>query len=123
MNRLKYLIIQAAHRITPHMSKSFVDELEERGYFKGLAPVKAQALKEEFELHGWPAIFSESHRFYNADAEDLAEGGIGSFIREVEPFLASEGVRMPEIQDDPLGEGYSCSCRRRGSPDLRCCRF
>ncbi|MGP8197868.1 MAG: hypothetical protein ACLQU4_00010 [Limisphaerales bacterium] len=88
------------------MSKSLVNDLEERGYFKGLAIVKAQELKKEFETRGWSAIFSESHRFFHADAEDLAEGGIGSFIREVEPFLVAEGVRLPEIQDDRSEEGY-----------------
>jgi hypothetical protein len=87
------------------MSTPFVTKLEELGYFKGLAPDKAQVLKREFEQKGWLAIFSDSHRFFMADAEDLAEGGVGQFLREVSPFLASQGVTLPAIEDDRSEDG------------------
>src|SRR4051794_8062345 len=86
---------------------SFITQLEEGGYFKGLPPGKVEALKKVFEQQGWMGIFSDSHRFFPADAEDLAEGGIGGFIQEVEPFLTSQGVRLPEIQDDISGSSYT----------------
>jgi hypothetical protein len=82
------------------MSDSFVTRLEEAGYFRGLEPNKADALKWEFAQQGWMGIFAESHRFFIADAEDLAEGGIGEFIRQVKPFLEEQGVKVPEIHEE-----------------------
>ena len=73
------------------MNDSFVFRLDELGYFKGLPEEQVQALKRDFEQKGWLGIFSESHRLYRADAEDLAEGGVGEFLREVEPSLAAQG--------------------------------
>ena len=90
-----------------NMNDSFVTDLDAHGYFKGLAPEKAQVLRADFRKQGWTAIFSESHRFHHADAEDLAEGGICAFIREVEPFLTGQGVRLPELQDEVSDKGYS----------------
>ncbi len=88
------------------MSTPFVTELEELGYFNGLEPESAEALKEAFEQSGWLGIFSESHRFFMADAEDLAEGGIGRFLQEISPFLALQGVALPEIEEEMSEEGY-----------------
>ena len=89
-----------------NMNESFVADLDTHGYFKSLAPEKAQALKADFRKQGWMAIFSESHRFHHADAEDLAEGGICAFIREIEPFLTAQGVRLPELKDEVSEKGY-----------------
>ncbi len=88
------------------MSTPFVTRLEELGYFRGLAADKAQALKQAFEQKGWLALFSESHRLFMADAEDLAEGGVGQFLQEVSPFLTAHGVTLPEIEDDLSEKGY-----------------
>lgn len=88
------------------MNESFVVQLDAQGYFRGLAPEKVQVLKEDFRRKGWMAIFSESHRFYHADAEDLAEGGIGRFIREAQPFLSAQGIRIPDLQDEVSDQGY-----------------
>ena len=89
------------------VNQSFVAELDARGYFKSLAPEQAQALKSDFLEHGWLAVFSESHRLYHADAEDLAEGGISAFIRKVEPFLTAQDVRVPELRDEYTDKGYT----------------
>jgi hypothetical protein len=91
------------------MNESFVSRLEELGYFKGLDAEKAQKLKQDFEQKGWLGIFNDSHRLYFADAEDLAEGGVGDFIREVEPFLAAHGVKLPKIEEDASGTDYVVS--------------
>jgi len=99
-----------------NMNESFVTELDAHDYFKGLAPEKAQTLKSDFWKQGWMAIFSESHRFYHADAEDLAEGGICAFIREVGPFLSSQGAQVPELQDEVTEGGYTV--RVGGTPHL-----
>lgn len=89
------------------MSDSFVASLEQRGYFTGLDAVEERALKKSFSEQGWLGIFADSHRFFTADAEDLAEGGIGRFILEVEPFLAAQGVALPKIEEDFTSTGYT----------------
>ncbi len=88
------------------MSTPFTTKLEDAGYFKGLPPEKAQTLKDYFDQKGWDGIFADSHRFFQADAEDLAEGGVGEFIRGLEPFLTAQGVRLPQIEDDASANGY-----------------
>ena len=88
------------------VNESFVSQLDAQGYFRGLAPEKAQVLKEEFHQKGWMAIFSESHRYYHVDAEDLAEGGICRFIGKVEPFLSAQGVTVPDLQEEISDRGY-----------------
>jgi hypothetical protein len=85
---------------------SFVTQLDSQGYFKGFAPEKAQALKEAFRQKGWMAIFDESPRYFTADGEDLAKGGICAFIREIQPFLSAQGVKLPDLQDEVSATGY-----------------
>jgi hypothetical protein len=89
------------------MSDSFVAQLEKGGYFKGLPPEKEGALRQDFEKNGWNALFGELDRMYFADAEDLAEGGVGEFLRSVQPFLAAQGVVLPDIEDDANENGYA----------------
>jgi hypothetical protein len=88
------------------MNTPFATKIEQLGYFKGLPADKAQALKQEFERKGWLGIFGDSHRLFMADAEDLAEGGVGQFLREVAPFLAAQGVKLPTIEEDTSEDGY-----------------
>jgi hypothetical protein len=42
-----------------------------------------------------------------ADAEDLAEGGVGQFLREIAPFLATQKVTLPAIEDATSEDGYT----------------
>ena len=88
------------------MNTPFVSKLEELGYFTGLSTGVAQALKQEFDRRGWLAIFNRSHRLFHADAEALAEGGVGTFLRKVLPFLAAQGVTLPAIEDDTSDDSY-----------------
>jgi len=85
---------------------SLVTQLDSQGYFKGFAPEKAQALKEDFRQKGWMAIFDESPRYFAADGEDLAKSGICAFIREIQPFLSAQGVKLPDLQDEASASGY-----------------
>jgi len=88
------------------MNESFVQQLNELGYFRGMTPEDAGALREEIVKLGWLGLFSDAYRLRAADAEDLAEGGIGQFIAELEPFLTAEGVTLPEIEDNASIDGY-----------------
>jgi hypothetical protein len=85
---------------------SFVAQLDAQGYFRGLAPEKVQALKADFRQKGWMAIFRESHRYYHADAADLAKGGVCAFVRETQPFLSVQGVKIPDLRDEVSQSGY-----------------
>jgi hypothetical protein len=88
------------------MSSQFMIDLEKAAYFAGLPPDKAAVLKAYFVKHGWHGIFGDSHRYFFADAESLAEGGIGQFIHELEPFLSTQGVTLPKIEDEMTEGGY-----------------
>jgi hypothetical protein len=46
---------------------------------------------------------------FHADAEELAEGGIGEFLREIERFLAHQGVELEQLEDWADENGYVLS--------------
>lgn len=51
-------------------------------------------------------VFSErTRRFYFADAEDLAEGGVAVFLQDVAPLLRRLGVAAPTVRED-WGESH-----------------
>jgi hypothetical protein len=85
----------------------FVSALEAAGYFNGLTSEQTAELKGHLIEHGWAGIFyDDSYRFFHADAEDLAEGGVGQFIQRVGPFLARQGVAALEIEDEVGEKNY-----------------
>jgi|RhiMethySRZTD1v2_1073278.scaffolds.fasta_scaffold07808_2 hypothetical protein len=88
------------------MNVEFANRLHNLGYFKGLDPQETIVVRDEILTRGWSGIFSNSYRVYSADAEELAEGGIGEFIARVAPFLIAEGVTIPEIEEDSSADGY-----------------
>jgi hypothetical protein len=85
----------------------FVDRLEVLGFFRFAPPAAVASLKHDFQESGWAAVFGETGRLFHADAEDLAEGGVGVFLRRVEPFLKGQGVSLNHVEDDFGERGYS----------------
>ena len=81
------------------MDPGFVDRLEELGFFQYIAGDQLQTAKEGFVGVGWSGVYGESGRLFPADAEDLAEGGVGDFLREIEPFLRQQGVTLSQVED------------------------
>jgi hypothetical protein len=85
-----------------------IDALEALGLYshtspQRLADVKAEAAKTRY-LFGW----EDTQRDYAADAEELAEGNVADFVRDVSPFLNREGVRIEALdQDFEIGGAYS----------------
>ena len=69
------------------MDSAFVSRLEQLGFFKYVNENEPVATKADFERQGWAAICGETGRLFHADAESLAEGGVGDFLREIETFL------------------------------------
>lgn len=62
-------------------------------------------LESQIYEYGTPIVFG-SHRVYIGDAEALAEGGVQEFLREVEPFLTSNGVHITDFVEDYTEQGY-----------------
>jgi hypothetical protein len=80
-------------------------KLERAGFFD-LCKRKA-AVRSRFLEQGWLALLDESiNRCFMADSEDLAEGGVGDFLREAKPFFDAIGVKPGKVRDDVRGESY-----------------
>jgi len=88
------------------MNDSFAEALNNLGYSKGLSLDEAKILQDKIGRRGWNGVFGNSLRLYPADAEDLAEGGVGNFIVSVKPFFRAEGVDLPDIEDNLTEDGY-----------------
>jgi hypothetical protein len=86
--------------------ESFVRRLEALGFFAHASRKKVEEIEGEIRRLGWPGVFSHEGRFFHADAEELAEGGILGFLGTIAPFLATEGVTVPEIQEDLSEDRY-----------------
>jgi len=97
-------LFQSAPR-TPPDHTPFLQRLESLGFFTHSSPDNTQSIRAEILRLGWPGVFAHEGRFFHADAEELAEGGILGFLEAVSPFLVAEGVAVPDIQDD-LGEDH-----------------
>ena len=82
----------------------FADDLEKLGFLT-YAPDPAKA-KQELLTKGWSGIFGETGRFFFADSEDLAEGGIGNWIKSLTPVLEKLHVVLPEIKDEFAQDYY-----------------
>ena len=84
-----------------------VTALEAAGFFAGLSNERITTLKKSFAENGWIAIYDfESGRFFQSDAEDLAEGGVGELLNQVQAFLNAHGVSQLEVEDDAEGPDY-----------------
>src|SRR5262249_17603323 len=84
----------------------FVSHLEALGFFKYVPPATAESEKREFQRIGWAAVFGETGRLFHADHEDLAEGGVGDYLRRIEPFLRRQGGLLEQVEDDCGDHGY-----------------
>jgi len=89
------------------MGSTFVDRLEELGFFKYIAAQNAESVKQDLRTKGWSCIYSETGRLFHSDAEELAEGRIGDFLREIEPFLNRQGITLSVVEDHFEDDGYS----------------
>src|SRR5207249_2325793 len=87
--------------------ESLITELEAADYFKYADPQKVPGLKDEMRSRSYPFPFESGREFF-ADAEDLAEGGVGKFLNEIGSFLRRQGVQLGDVSDemDEEGQGY-----------------
>jgi hypothetical protein len=96
------------------------ERLDQLGLFGALDRDAAVRAKEAFGRKGIDAMWTiELGRdMFAGDSEDLAEGGVGEFLRELRPFLSARGVTLGEIEDRSATTGTT-----RSESATRCTRF
>jgi hypothetical protein len=90
----------------PEPGDALLRELE-RVQFLKYAGANAEKVRGEIRQKGWPAIFGDSGRVFNADGLSLAKGGVTTFIEKLRPFLEGQGVKVPALKDDLKQESYT----------------
>jgi hypothetical protein len=83
------------------IDQGFVDELEHLGYFRLVAVGDAAEARQEILARRYP-LAGDVGRLFMADAEQLADGGVGDLVGTVAPFLQREGVSI-EVKRGPAG--------------------
>ena len=94
------------HFVGNPTNRRLIERLEELGFFKYLEPGQAADLKSEMAEMGWTAVFWDSGRYFSADAEDLAEWGVASFLKDIQPFLEKQGIRLESIEESDIEDHY-----------------
>ena len=84
----------------------FADRLELLGFLKYAQPAAIVFIKQGFRERGWAGIYGDTGRLFPADAESLFEGGIGSFLHQIAPFLAGQGVQLEQVTEHYAEDGY-----------------
>jgi hypothetical protein len=90
----------------PQPGDALLRELENKQFLK-YAGANTEKVKTEIRQKGWPALFGDSGRVFNADPLNLAKGGVTAFIEKMRPFLEGQGVKIPALQDDLRQESYT----------------
>jgi hypothetical protein len=85
----------------------FADRLEVLGFFRYAPSESVAALKQGFQESRSAAVFEETGRLFDADAEGLTEGGVSNFLRRIEPFLHGQVISLNQFEDDFTEQGYS----------------
>jgi hypothetical protein len=78
---------------------AFAARLEALGFMRYATAEQAAEVKEELTDRGWAGIYAHDGRFFPADAEDLAEGGVAGFLESISPVLSALGVSAAVDED------------------------
>jgi hypothetical protein len=90
----------------PPPGSTLLKQLEAKQFLKYAGP-GADKMRADILEKGWPALFGESGRIFNADGLNLAKGGVSRFIETLRPFLEAQEVKVPELRDDLQQESYT----------------
>jgi hypothetical protein len=92
-------------KIPPDNGAELAEALERLGFFADLGTDEAASVKLAMQSN---AIHFMDHRLrvYMADAEDLAEEGVGAWLREISGALHSRGVMIGDIKEETDGNYY-----------------
>jgi len=83
------------------------------GFYRYASPEQIPDLKHEARATGYVFGGEEVARDYDADAEDLAEGGVQDFLDRIRPFLVAQGVQITTIGQDLSDTGYTITINGR----------
>lgn len=90
----------------PAPGAALLEKLEEKQFLK-YAGTNADRVRAEIKDKGWPAIFGDSGRVFNADGMSLAKGGVSAFVEKLRPFLEGQGVKIPTLKNEVRQQSYS----------------
>lgn len=94
---------------------ALLDRLESLGFYKYASTDATAAARSR--AAGTAFIFGDEAmgRAFHADAEDLAEAGVGEFLKEIEPALKARGVKALTVTENPEAEdgGYRVTINGR----------
>ncbi|MBB3111834.1 hypothetical protein FHS18_003902 [Paenibacillus phyllosphaerae] len=91
-----------------------ITEFERLGYYKYTDADQLPAVKKDSISAGYVFGWEETNRDFHADAEDLAEGGVGQFLQQIEPFLTKENVPLTNIRERIEGYDYEIEVNGKG---------
>ena len=87
---------------------SAAERFDQLGFFKYAGPGAGQQLRLEVESDPISAVFSlDSNRYFFADAEDLAEGGVADLLGDMEAALEQIGVSGLALDEEFSETRYS----------------
>lgn len=90
----------------PAPGDALLGKLEDKQFLK-YAGANTEKARSEIREKGWPAVFGDTGRVFNADGLSLAKGGVTAFIEKLRPFLEAQGAKIPALKDDMRQESYS----------------
>lgn len=89
------------------MHSALIEQLDTLGFFRFVRPGQVAGLKARFlkkpNLWVWTARVK---RDFPADEERLVEGGVGTFLKTLNPVFKAAGVRLHKIEEQCGAEGY-----------------
>jgi hypothetical protein len=93
--------------------------LEQLGFFAYADAARLDHVRREVERDPSSGVFSlDTRRFFFADAEDLAEGGVDELLRELEPVLREAGVPALTVEEALVEDHYDVTVNGRRYPIL-----
>ncbi len=95
-----------------HLSR-LLETLESLGFYQYVAPEQIDDLKQEALATGYIFGWEGTARDYEADAENLAEGGVHEFLAKIAPFLTTQGVQIDSIEEHFRDTGYRITINGR----------
>ncbi len=96
-----------------------VERLDRLGFFAHASGAAREAATAEVRADPQSGVFADgTRRFWFADAEDLAEGGVGAWLKELEPLLRELGIPRLRIRDHFGEDAYDVAVNGRRYPIL-----
>lgn len=100
-------------RLPPNHLSRLLETWESLGFYQYVAPEQIDELKQEALATGYIFGWEGTARDFDADAENLAEGGVQEFLTKIAPFLTTQGVQIDSIDEHFTDTGYRITIKGR----------